>query len=166
MSDFYTPVIDTPTPKKNQETYVSPFSSKLTYRAPIIYEIFLVFCFLLLVILFISYQFIKITRQIKNNVLLICLILPGFFLIFLIVIGFKFNIYFSITIDGQNGKIYIKSIKIFCFIFKLKKILIKNISNISIENKSSKDIIINNERYYYLEINFNLINGKKFHVIH
>ena len=58
-------------------------------------------------------------------------------------------------------KIYIKSIKIFCFIFKLKKISIKNISNISIENKSSKDIIINNERYYYLEINFNLINGKK-----
>ena len=115
----------------------------------------------MLVILFISYQFIKITRQIKNNVLLICLILPGFFLIFLIVIGFKFNIYFSITIDGQNGKIYIKSIKIFCFIFKLKKISIKNFSNILIENNSTKEISINEKRYYYLEVNFNLIDEIK-----
>ena len=58
-------------------------------------------------------------------------------------------------------KIYIKSIKIFCFIFKLKKISIKNISNISIENKSTKEISINEKSYYYLEANFNLINGKK-----
>ena len=114
MADIQTP-IDTTTPKEDQETYGSQSSSKITYKAPIICGLLILLVLLLLIILFILYEIFIFAKKTRNNVFIIILIIPLIILIICIFISINYNIYFSIKIDGQNGKIYIKSIKYFFY---------------------------------------------------
>ena len=62
--------------------------------------------------------------------------------------------------DRKLEIVYIKRIKLFFFIFKSKKIEIKNISNVIIRDNPC-ELVMCKTKFYKFEIIFNLLDGIK-----
>ena len=161
MSETYTPEINERlTPKEEQETYISN-SESISCRTPIIYRIIIGLIFSLL--LGIIFLFVTIYKFIHKNFKLDdieFIFLSIIFIFTSIILSYKFNLYLSIKVDRKLEIVYIKRIKLFFFIFKSKKIEIKNISNVIIRDNPC-ELVMCKTKFYKFEIIFNLLDGNK-----